>query len=85
MISCESFRGVKLLKDAMKIVERVLERRIRTLVHLNKMQFSFMPGKETVDAIFFVRRMQEDYKKKEKKLYLCFVDMEKALIECQEK
>ena len=37
-----------------------------------------MPGKGTVDVIFIVRRMQEEYQKKDKKLYMCFVDMEKA-------
>ena len=79
VMSCGSYRGVKLLEHAMKIVERVLERRIRTLVNLNEMQFGFMPGKRTVDAIFIVRRMQEEYQKKDKKLYMCFVDMEKAL------
>ena len=78
VMSCGSYRGMKLLEYAMRIVERVLERRIRTLVNLNEMQFGFMPGKETVDAIFIVRRMQEEYQKKDKKLYMCFVDMEKA-------
>ena len=52
----------------MKIVERVLKKRIRTLVNLNKMQFGFMPGKRTVDAIFIVRRMQNEYEQKDKKL-----------------
>ena len=42
------------------------------------MQFGFLPGKGTVDAIFIVRRMQEEYQKTDKKLYMCFVDMEKA-------
>ena len=78
VMSCGSYRGVKLLEHAMKIVERVLERRIRTLVNLNKIQFGFMPGKGTVDAILIVRRMQEEYQKKNKKLYMCFVNMEKA-------
>ena len=68
MMSCRSYRGVKLLEHAMKIVERVLEKQIQTLVNLNKMRFGFMPEKETVDAIFIVRRMQEEYQKKEKKL-----------------
>ena len=76
-MSCGSYRGVKLLEHAMKIVERVLQRKIRTLVNLNEMQFEFMPGKGTVDAIFIVRRMQEEYQKKDK-LCMCFVDMEKA-------
>ena len=78
MMSCGSYRGVQLLEHAMKIVERVLERRIRTLVNLNKMQFGFMPGKGTMDATFIVRRMQDKYQKKDKKLYMCFIDMEKA-------
>ena len=69
---------MKLLEHAVKIVEEVLERRIQTPVNLSEMQFGFMPGKETVDAIFIVRRMQEEYQKKDKKLYMCFVDMEKA-------
>ena len=61
----------------MKILERVLEKQIQTLVNLNKMRFGFMPGKGTVDTIFIVR-MQEEYQKKDKKLYMCSVDMEKA-------
>ena len=78
VMSCGSCREVKLLEHAMKIVEKALERQIPTLVNLNEMQFGFMLGKGTVDAIFIVRRMQEEYQKKDKKLYMCFVDMEKA-------
>ena len=78
VMSCGSYRGVKLLEHAMKIVERVLERQVRTLVNLNEMQFEFKPGKGTVDAIFIERKIKEEYQKKNKKLYLCFVDMENA-------
>jgi len=74
-MSCGSYRGVKLLEHAMKIVERVLERRIRLVVNLDKMQCGFMPEKGTTDALFVVRRMQEEYKDKEKNLYMCFVDL----------
>ncbi|XP_006813953.1 uncharacterized protein LOC102807557, partial [Saccoglossus kowalevskii] len=42
------------------------------------MQFGFMPGKGTIDAVFILRRMQEEYRAKGKKLYMCFVDLEKA-------
>ena len=31
-----------------------------------------------MDAIFIVKRMQEEYQKKDKKLYMCFVDKEKS-------
>ena len=42
------------------------------------MQFGFMPGRGTTDALFVVQRMQEKYCNKKKKLYMCFVDIEKA-------
>ena len=49
-----------------------------TPVNLNEIQFGFMPEKRTVGAILIVRRMQEKYQEKYKKLYMCFIDMEKA-------
>ena len=42
------------------------------------MQFGFMPGRGTTDALFVIQRMQEEYRDKKKKLYMCFVDIEKA-------
>ena len=41
-------------------------------------KFGFMPGKVMIDAVFILRRLQEEYLVKEKKLYMCFVDLEKA-------
>ena len=84
-MSCGSHRGVKLLEHAIKIVERVLERRIQTLVKLNEMQFGSMPGKGTVDAIFIVRRMQEKYQKRTRSCICALSTWKKLLIECQEK
>ena len=77
VMSCGSYRGGKLLKYATKIFEGVLEKRLRTLITFNKMQFGFMSRKGTVDEIFVVIT-QEKYQKKDKKLYMCFVDMKKA-------
>ena len=42
------------------------------------MQFGFMPGKGTTDAIFIIRQVQEKHQTKKKKLYYAFVDLEKA-------
>ena len=55
VISYGLYRGVKLLEHAMKVVERVQERQIRTLINLNKMQFEFVPGKGTKDATFLMQ------------------------------
>ena len=73
---CMAYRGVKLLEHAIKIVEKVLERRLRRRVKV-EMQFGFMPGKGTIAAVFILR-LQEEYLDKEKKLYMCFIDLEKA-------
>ena len=71
-MNCGSNGGVKLLEHGMKIIERVLERRIRAIVDFNEAQFSFMPGKRTIDALFLVRRMQEEHRAKDKRMYNVF-------------
>ena len=78
VIKCGSYRGVKLLEHGWKVIERVLERRIRALVDFDETQFGFLPGKGTIDALFLVRRLQEQHRTKDKRMYMCFVDLEKA-------
>jgi len=73
-----SYRGIKLLEHAMKLVERIFEHRIRQQINIDDMQFGFMEGKGTTDAIYIVRQMQEKFRANGKKLYFGFVDMEKA-------
>ena len=58
-MECGSYEAIKLLEYAKKVIERVFERRIREKVKIDAMQFGFMPGKRTTDAIFTVRQMQE--------------------------
>lgn len=43
----------------MKIFERVIKQKIREMVDLNTMQFGFMLGKGTMDAIFIGHQLQE--------------------------
>ena len=62
----------------MKILERVLEKRIRSQVQVDDMQFGFTPGRGTTDAIFIVRQIIEKYRGKKKPLWFAFVDLEKA-------
>ena len=45
---------------------------------VDEMQFDFMPERGTIDAVFILRWLQEEYGAKGKKLYMCFVDLEKA-------
>ena len=74
----ENYKGLKLLDHVMKGTERVVEVLIHERVAIADMQFSFMPGLGTTDAIFILRQMQEKHHAKNKKLYFAFVDLEKA-------
>jgi len=47
-------------------------------IEIDDVQFGFMKGKGTSDAIFMARQMQENFRVKGKKLYFGFVDFEKA-------
>ena len=77
-LECGSYRGIKLVEHAMKILERVIERKVRNVVKIDSMQFGFMAGKSTTDALFIVRQLQEKYLAKNKELWMAFVDLEKA-------
>ena len=74
---CGSYRGIKLLEQAVEVVERIFEDRIRQQIDTDDMQFGFIRGKGTNDTIFIVQQMQK-FRAKEKKLYFGFVDLEKA-------
>ena len=62
----------------MKVMEHILEARLRNLVDIDDMQFGFRPGRGTTDAIFILRQVQESFLAKKKDLWLAFVDLEKA-------
>ena len=73
-----NYRGLKLTEQVMKVLERVLDSAIRQMVDIGKIQYGFVPGRGTTDAIFTVRQLQEKYRAVKKPLYFCFVDLEKA-------
>ena len=77
-LECGSYRGIKLLDQVMKVLERVIERRVRDKVQIDSMQFGFRPGRGTTDAIFIVRQMQERFLAKKQEVWMAFVDLEKA-------
>ena len=56
-MNCGMYRGMKLLEHAMIIVKRYL----RKVATIDDMHFGFLPGKGTIDAVFNLRRIQEEY------------------------
>ena len=61
----------------MKVLERIADGLIRQVVSTDDSQFGFVPGRGTTDAIFVVRQLQK-YLAANKRLYMAFVDLEKA-------
>ena len=73
-----NYCGLKLTKQVMKILEWIVDGLIRQLVSINDSQFGFVPGRGTTDATFVVRQLQEKYLAANKRLYMAFIDLEKA-------
>ena len=59
----------------MKVLERVIEKRVRSKVSINDMQFGFRTGRGTTDAIFIVRQIQERFLEKKRDLWMAFIDI----------
>ena len=73
-----NYHGLKLTDQVMKLLERVLDSFIREMVYIDAIQFGFVPGCGTTDAILIIRQLQEKYIPANKPLYFAFVDLEKA-------
>ena len=73
-----NYRGLKLTEQVMKVLERIVDGLIRQLVSIDDSQFGFVPGRGTTDPIFVVRQLQEKHLAANKRLYMAFVDLEKA-------
>ena len=78
VLECSNYCTVKLLEHGMKVVECVFEKRLRKMVEIIEEQYRFVAGKETIDAIFITKQLQEKYLQNDNELYLVFVDLEKA-------
>ena len=70
-------RGIELLEHAFKLYEKVLDEHLHEVVDIEKMQYGFMPGRGTVDAVFVLRRLSEKFRARYK-LFFVFVDLEKT-------
>ena len=79
-----NYRGLKLTEHVMKVMERIVDGTIRELIAIAEMQFAFVPGQGTTDAILIIRQLQEkflsrkDLKNKNLTLFFAFVDLEKV-------
>ena len=78
-LECGNYRVIKYLEHGVKIVEKILEKRLRKIINIDQMQFGFSEGKGTTDAISIVRQVQKKMLEKDRKIYMAFLDQNKAL------
>ena len=77
-LNSNSYRGIKLLEHGIKLYKKVFDRHLSEVLDIDKMQYGFMPGKGTIDTVFVLRRLNEKFRVKNKKLFFIFVELEKA-------
>ena len=77
-MDCGNYRGIKLLEHGLKIMEKILDKRLREIIVIDKMQFGFSKGTGTTDRIFTIRQVQENMREKNKKVFMAFLDLEKV-------
>ena len=71
-----SYRGIKLLEHTFKLYEKVLDGCLHEVVVIDKIQYGFVQGKGTVDAVFFLRRFRGKFRANNG---WGFVDLEQAI------
>ena len=56
--------------------QKILERRLRTLITVNNMQFGFSSGKGTTDTVYIIQQLQEKHLEVHKDLVFILLDLE---------
>ena len=78
ILDCKQYRGIKLLEHGLKVLERVLDERVRKMTEVDPRQFGFMSGKSTIDTIFIARQLKAKGIEGNLESYWDFVDLYKA-------
>jgi hypothetical protein len=65
-----------------KLLERMIEHRLRHEATILENQFGFMLGRSTMEAIFFfsLKCIMERYREVCEDIHMVFIDLEKAMI-----
>ena len=79
-LDCTNYRGISLMSIVGKVFARVLNERVKVLTGDKVMdeQGGFRLGRGCIDQIFAVKQIVEKIIEKNKKVYMAFVDLEKA-------
>ncbi|KAL9978039.1 hypothetical protein ACROYT_G015516 [Oculina patagonica] len=77
-----NYRGITLTSCLGKLFTSILQNRLNKFIEqhdvLNPEQFGFRPNSRTTDSLFIFQQLLHKYTKQHKKLYVGFIDYEKA-------
>ena len=79
ILDCKQYRVIKLLEHGLKVLERVLDERVRKMIEVDPRQFGFMPGKSTVDAIFHCKTVDGEGNRGKFRVILGFCELREGL------
>ena len=79
-LDCTNYRGISLMSVVGKVFARILNERVKFVMADKVMdeQGGFRAGRGCNDQIFAVKQLVEKTNEKDKKIYMAFVDLEKA-------
>lgn len=82
---CEQHRTISLMSHITKLMLRIMMSRMRRSIHeeISDVQYGFMKGKGTANAIFTIRNLCERSIEVQHDVYLCFIDYSKAFDKVQ--
>jgi hypothetical protein len=66
------------MSHTMKLLERIIEHRLRGVTNITENQFGFMPKRSTMETIFFIRQLMDEYWEQKKAQHMVFMDLEKG-------
>ena len=78
--ACEEHRLISLISHGSKILLHIIKNRITNIIDskISECQLSYRKGKGTRDGIFILRTIGERMIQKNKKVYMVFIDYQKA-------
>ena len=74
---CGNYRGIKLMSHTIKVLERIIEARLRDSVEISKQQYGFMTGKGTTEVMFALGMLIKKYREDQRQLHCVFADLRK--------
>ena len=74
---CANYRGIKLMSHPLKLFERVLDNRLRQVVHIGRQQLGFTKGLGTVEGIFSLRQNMKKHREKQIVLHMVLLTWRK--------